>query len=159
MIWPFLLCVCLFDSSVYKNPIGDAFEESSEQAHLLVIYGMKLASPDPKNLIFGCRDIQGRVMYKFCVSGTLRSGVILNLNQYFNFGPFCAGIFSLALTWTYNIVVFWAALLPGRSARLQNPKLNKTHGRNSPWYELSNGVKLEQIQYYSGGDLTILTLS
>ncbi len=68
---------------MYKNPIGDAFVERSEQAHLLVIYGMKLARIDPKNLIFGCRDIQERVRYKFCLSSMLRSGVILNLSQDF----------------------------------------------------------------------------
>ncbi len=43
-----LLCLRFFDSSVYKNPIGDAFEEGSEQAHLLVIYGIKLAKANLK---------------------------------------------------------------------------------------------------------------
>ncbi len=68
---------------MYKNPIGDAFEERSEQAHLLVISGMKLARRDPKRLIFGCRDIQERVRYKFCLSSMPRSGVNPNLSQYF----------------------------------------------------------------------------
>ncbi len=65
---------------MYKNPIGDAFEERSEEAHLPVIYDMKLARLDPKNFISECRDIQGRVRYKFCVSSMLRSGVILILS-------------------------------------------------------------------------------
>ncbi len=66
-----------------KIPIGDAFEERSQEARLLVIYGTKLARLDHKNLIFECRDIQGRVRYKFCLSSMRRSGVILNLSQEF----------------------------------------------------------------------------
>ncbi len=38
-------------------------------------------------------------------------------------------------------------------------KLNKIYRRDGPWDELSNCVKYVQIQYFSGGDLTVLTLS
>ncbi len=68
---------------MYKNRIGDAFEERSEQAPLLLIYGLKLAHRDPTNLTFGCRDIQGRVRYKFCLSSMPRSGVIPRLSKDF----------------------------------------------------------------------------
>ncbi len=116
---------------MYKNPIGDALEKPSVQAYLLVISGMKLVRRDPKKLSFGCRDIQGRVRYIFCLSSMPRSGVIPNLSQ-----DYISDLLSrhfltgndLGMLCTYVSAV----LLPGRSARLQNRQLNETHGRDSP---------------------------
>ncbi len=76
--------------SVYKNPFGDAFEERSEQVYLLVISGMKLARRDPKNIVFGCRDIQGSLA---CLDRELFTILAEIL-----FRTFLCRIFSLAMT-------------------------------------------------------------
>ncbi len=56
---------------------------------MLVICGMKLVRCVPKMMIFGCRDIQGRVSYNFCLSSMPRSGVIPKLSAKFISDPLC----------------------------------------------------------------------
>ncbi len=118
---------------------------------------MKLDVHDAKSLIFGCRDIQGRVRYNVCLSSMPSSGVILKLSTEFISDLSVSAFFSMAMTWACATVEFRAALLQGRSPRLQNCHLNETHGRESLCNVPSNGVKLVKIQYYSEGDLTALT--